>query len=120
MDSTINPAMELALSASFGSISGWRSDALNLIRQDAAHAVAVQLRFDTNKGRLSHQRLLGRDVDNPSEPQVAATLFTVGVDLKSSIEEALDGVDWGSVYVRYQTVDAWQRAGLPLVNKLSV
>lgn len=112
--------MELALSASFGSISGWGSDALNLIRQDSAHAVAVQLRFDTNKGRLIHQRLLGRDVGNPSEPQDAATLFNVSIDPKSSLEEALDGVDWGSVYVRCQTVDAWQRAGLRLVNTLSV
>ena len=100
---TMNPAMELALSANFGSLAGWRTDALSLLRRACAHGAEVRLQFNREKGSLSHALLPAPDHSNLSASQAAVTLFTLTIKPEGSIEEALDGVDWAAVYALYQS-----------------
>jgi superoxide dismutase, Fe-Mn family len=102
MNTTMNPAMELALCANFVSAAGWRTDALSLLRRDPANGAALQLVFHPDKGNLSHQWLL--EQGRPAAPKTpeAVTLLTLTIDPTTKAEEALDGVDWNAVYALYQ------------------
>jgi superoxide dismutase, Fe-Mn family len=106
MNSTMNAAMELALSANFGSAAGWRTDVLKLMRCDPtkpiAPAVAVQLVFHPDQGSLSHQCLPQRAGSATSQTPGTVTLLTLAIDPRSSEDDPLDGVDWTVVYGLYQ------------------
>jgi superoxide dismutase, Fe-Mn family len=94
----MNPTMELALSANFGSLEGWRVDALSNMR-DPAKDVSVQLVFHRDTCRLSHQCVPKIAVAAaPNAPDVVR-LLTLNTDPKTSIED----IDWSVVYALYQT-----------------
>jgi superoxide dismutase, Fe-Mn family len=101
-NTTMNPAMELALCANFGSAAGWRTDALSLMRCEPANGAALQLVFHPDIGSLSHQWLL--EQASPAAPKTpeAVTLLRLTIDPTTSAEEALDDVDWNAVYALYQ------------------
>jgi superoxide dismutase, Fe-Mn family len=94
----MNPAMELALSANFGSVDDWRVDALSHMR-DSEKFASVQLVFHRDTGRLSHQGVPKIAVAAaPSAPDLV-TLLTLNTDPKTRIED----IDWSAVYAPYQT-----------------
>jgi superoxide dismutase, Fe-Mn family len=92
---SMNPAMELALCANFGSATGWRDNVLNLLRSDPSTAAAVQLVFRPSSGSLHNQR--------SAEAVDSVLLLTLVVGAQSSAEEAVDRVDWAAAYGLYQT-----------------
>jgi superoxide dismutase, Fe-Mn family len=94
----MNPAMELALSATFGSVDDWRVDARSNMR-DSEKFASVQLVFHRDTGRLSHECVPKRaDAMAPNALNIV-TLLTLNTDPKSSIED----IDWSAVYALYQT-----------------
>jgi superoxide dismutase, Fe-Mn family len=98
MNSTMNPAMELALSANFGSVDGWRADALSNMR-DQGKVASVQLVFHRDTGRLSHECVPKRaDAAAPNALHIE-TLLTLNTDPPTSIED----IDWSAVYALYQS-----------------
>jgi superoxide dismutase, Fe-Mn family len=94
----MNPAMELALSANFGSLDGWRADALSRLR-DSEKFASVQLVFHRDTGRLSHECVPKRaDAAAPNAVNID-TLLTLNTDPQTSVED----IDWSAVYALYQT-----------------
>lgn len=99
MNATMNPAMELALSANFDSVDGWRADALSHLHRDPAKVASVQLIFHRDSGRLSRECLTKlADAAAPKAPEVV-TLLTLNPHPQTSIED----IDWSAVYALYQT-----------------
>ena len=99
MNATMNPAMELALSANFDSVDGWRADALSHLRRDPANVACVELIFHRDTGRLSHQCVPKIAVAAaPNAPDID-TLLALNTDPPTSTED----IDWSAVYARYQT-----------------
>jgi superoxide dismutase, Fe-Mn family len=100
---SMNPAMELALSANFGSAAGWRADVLGHLRRDPSIKVTVQLVFHPHTGSLQNQALFTTaEVCVPSV-QDAVTLLTLTVGPQASAEDVVNEVDWTQAYALYQT-----------------
>ena len=102
---TMEPAMRLALDASFGSFDRWRTDFAALGQADGA-ARRLVLAFDPHAGHLVNQRL---DTEVPAPDRVVPLL---ALDLQAAdVEAGLAGIDWAAVYRRYQ--DAVHAASEP-------
>jgi superoxide dismutase, Fe-Mn family len=99
MNATMNPVMELALSANFDSVDGWRVDALSHLHRDPANVACVELIFHRDTGRLSHQGVPKIAVAAASNAPDVVTLLTLNTDPRISIED----IDWSAVYALYQT-----------------
>ncbi len=94
-NASMNPAMELALCANFGSPAGWRNSVLNVMRADTSTICAADLVFRPSSGSLHNQRS-AEGVDN-------VALLTLSVGGESSAEAVVNRVDWAAVYGLYQT-----------------
>jgi superoxide dismutase, Fe-Mn family len=92
---TMNPAMEVALCANFGSAAGWRNNALDLMWAEPSTTAAVQLVFRPSSGSL-HNQTLAEAVDS-------VPLLRLNVGCESSAEQAVNRVDWAAAYELYQT-----------------
>lgn len=91
----MNPAMELAICANFGSAAGWRNSVLKLMHSDASTPAAVQLVFRPSSGSLHNQK--------SADAVDSVLLVTLSVGLEGSAEQAVDRVDWAEAYGLYQT-----------------
>jgi len=87
------PAMALALSASFGSVSRWREDWAAAVQ--AGSAGQVVLCFLPMAGRLVHLQLPAGQAPPPGH------IALWSQDLPSTATAAA-AIDWASVYERYQ------------------
>ena len=103
---TMEPAMRLALDASFGSFDRWRADLKALGRAGDRATCWLLLGFDPHAGHLINQRL---DTESPAPDRVVPLL---ALDLQAAdVEAGLAGIDWAAVYRRYQ--DAVHAASEP-------
>lgn len=91
---TLQPAMALALSASFGSVEGWCDAFATLLRTDAGAVNRAMLSFDPITGALVNS------LANRSAPAMDDSVALLSVDLPSAID--LQTLDWAPVYERYQ------------------
>ncbi|MBI5258862.1 MAG: hypothetical protein HY855_20320 [Burkholderiales bacterium] len=100
MSEPMVPAMALALSASFGSVAGWRADALARVAEAGAAAGWLSLWFDPAQGRLQQQVLAAAPAADADADADADALLVL--PLAPGAEAALEGIDWAAVYERYQ------------------
>ena len=103
---TMEPAMRLALDASFGSVDCWRADLKALGQAGDGVARWRLLAFDPHAGHLVNQRV-GTEMPAPDRG-----VPLLALDLQTADSEAgLAGIDWAAVYRRYQ--DAVHAASEP-------
>ena len=103
---TMEPAMRLAIDASFGSVDRWRADLKALGHAGDGAARWLVLAFDPHAGHLFNQRL---DTEVPAPDHVVPLL---ALDLQAAdLDTGLAGIDWAGVYRRYQ--DAVHAASEP-------
>jgi len=91
---TMEPAMALALAASFGSVEAWRLDA-TAAPDDAA--AALQLRFRHRDAMLVNRRVA--DAADATAGETTLIVLDRGAD---GLGRSLDDIDWPAVYRRYQ------------------
>ena len=103
ISTSMNPAMELALSANFGSAAGWRTDVLRHLRRDPLIEVTVQLVFHPHTGSLQNETLFTTAEVSVPPVQDGVTLLTLTVGPQASAEDLVNEVDWTEVYALYQT-----------------
>jgi Fe-Mn family superoxide dismutase len=87
------PAMDLALSASFGSVERWREAFVALGRATNDNPGWLLLSFQPSAGRLVNQRA----DDTPA----AVNVPLLALDT-ASVEACMEKIDWTRVYERYQ------------------
>ena len=114
--SAMSPAMELALAASFGSLSRWREDFAAMHKAAAADAGWLLLVFQPSDGTLTNQWLAGHqhllvegipvlalDMREPAQTKGLGVKDLRSKDLR--IDEAIDAllgrIDWAAVHARY-------------------
>ena len=106
---TMEPAMRLALDASFGSFEAWRADFGTLAgaADGAAGGAAgwALLVFEPQVGRLVNRHI----ADAAAAGDAAAGAPVMALDLRGpaaaaapSVEAGLAAIDWAGVYRRYQ------------------
>ena len=101
---TMEPAMRLALDASFGSFDRWRGAVKALGQAGAARWLL--LAFDPQAGHLINQRV------GPEGPAPDRGVPLLALDLQAAdVEAGLAGIDWAAAYRRYQ--DAVHAASEP-------
>jgi len=93
-NTTLQPAMALALSASFGHVEGWHDAFSALMRSGADGREQAVLSFHPRTGALVN-RLVRRNA-----PAASDSVTLLGVDLPSAVD--LESLDWAPVYERYQ------------------
>jgi Fe-Mn family superoxide dismutase len=89
------PAMDLALSASFGSVERWREAFVALGRATNDSAGWLLLSFQPSDGRLVNHRA------TDDTPATAASVPLLALDAASA-ETWMAKIDWTRVYERYQ------------------
>ena len=108
----MTPAMELALAASFGSLSRWRDAFAAMHKAASADTAWLLLVFQPSDGSLANQSLAGHhDTQAEGIPILALDMLepvrSKGLGLKDlGIQEAIDAllrrIDWAAVHARYQ------------------
>jgi Fe-Mn family superoxide dismutase len=98
----MTPAMELALEASFGSVSHWREEFLAMGRALTGGSGEVHLVFQPGDGRLVNQG--AADHTHAQAGGIPLLAFHLDPDaaVRISVDAFMDNVDWTSVYTRYQ------------------
>lgn len=99
---TMEPAMALALAATFGSVESWREQFLACARAPHDAAPWMLLSFVASEGTLVHQRV----PDPAGAPQGAVPVLAL--DLRGlrgqtmPLDAFVAAIDWAAVYQRYQ------------------
>jgi superoxide dismutase, Fe-Mn family len=93
-NTTIVPAMQLALDANFGSVAQWRDDFTTQAQRLLATGGFVRLVFQPGNGRLINQTQGANDVE----------LLTLEIHANQALELPawLDHIDWVAPYAAYQ------------------
>ncbi|MEO7151117.1 MAG: rhodanese-like domain-containing protein [Burkholderiaceae bacterium] len=93
---TMEPAMRLALEASFGSVEAWRADLTAVAQASRGTADWAVLAFDPATGRLVHRGAAGAAL----APAIGTPLLAL--DLHESVGAGLASIAWAGTYARYQ------------------
>jgi superoxide dismutase, Fe-Mn family len=94
VNTTMVPAMQLALDANFGSVRQWRDDFTTQAHRLLATGGCVRLVFQPSSGRLVNQTQAADHVE----------LLTLEVQANPALNLPawLDGIDWAAPYAAYQ------------------
>ena len=113
---TMEPAMRLALDASFGSFEAWRADFVTRAGGAGTAVGWALLVFEPQAGRLANRRVAdaaaaGDAAADAGAPVMALDLRRPAAAAAPSVEAGLASIDWAGVYRRYQ--DAVYAASAP-------
>ena len=101
--SAMVPAMALALRANFGSVEAWREELVALAAAQHEPGGWLLLCFEPQAGTLAI-RCQAAATSDPAGPEIMLALPLAAVDTAagSDVGALVDGIDWDSVYTRYQ------------------
>jgi superoxide dismutase, Fe-Mn family len=107
--STMEPAMALALEASFGSLERWREEFIAMGKAPGGGSGRVLLVFQPRDGSLTHQR--AEDPSHASAGGVPILALDLdehachrddGAEAEACVDAFMATIDWAAVYGSYQ------------------
>ncbi len=97
-ESTLQPAMQMALEANFGSLERWRAEVIAMGKARGDGSGSVALAFQPRDGSLVNQWA----ADHAHAPAGGVPILVLAVDSGACVDAFMENIDWGPVYERYQ------------------